>query len=101
MQLWQINILELQQTALGQVDEFIALHKLGVLIVLIYLVMAIGLGLIVLIRRGQRQNPQRRGIHVPPIILVERPTSPPPDTFDPFPPPHHYRRCDCDDHYPD
>lgn len=97
MQPWQIKILELEQTALGQLDEFIAQHKLGVFVALIYLVLTIGIGLIVLQCRGQRQNPQRGRTRVPPIIIIETPASPPVDTFDPFPPPHHHRHCDFDD----
>jgi hypothetical protein len=98
MQPWQIKVLELEQTALGQLDEFIAQHKLGVFLALFYVLMAAGIIFIVLLCRGQRRKPQRGQTHVSPIIIIETPTPPPPpDTFELFPPPHHYRHYDCDE----
>jgi hypothetical protein len=99
MQPWQTKTLELEVSVLGQFDEFIAHHKLGVFIALFYLLMALGIGLIVLICRGQRRKPQPGRSHIPPIIFIETPASPPPppDTFDPFPPPHHYTHYDYEE----
>jgi hypothetical protein len=102
MQPWQIKILELEQTALSQLDEFIAQHKLGVFLTLLYVFIALGVGLIVLLCRGQRRKPQRGRTYVPPIIIIETPAPPPPaDTFELFPPPHHYRDCDSEDRHLD
>lgn len=100
MQTWQIAILKLEQTALGQLDEFIAHHKLGVFVAATYLLMAFGVGFIALIFRGQRRRPRQSGTRIPPVIVIEMPAPPPPpppDTFDPFPPPHYYRHHDCDE----
>lgn len=98
MQPWQIKVLELEQTALGQLDEFIAQHKLGVFIAIIYLAIALGVGVIVLSCRGQQRRLRRGGACIPPIIIIETPAPPPPpDTFELFPPPHHYRDRDYDD----
>lgn len=99
MQAWQIEVLEWERTMFERLNEFIASHGLGVFIVLVYLVMAIGIGLIVLISRGQHRRLQQGGTHIPPVIFIEMPGPPSqPDTFDPFPPPHQYRHCDCDEH---
>jgi hypothetical protein len=100
MQPWQIKILELEQTILGQISGFITQHKLGAFLALSYVLMAAGIVFIVLVCRGQRRNPRHGGRRNPPVISIEMPgppSPPPPDDFNPFLPPHHYRDCDCDD----
>lgn len=101
MQSWQIKALELEASALGQLDEFIAHHKLGVFVAVIYLALALLAGFIALVFHDQRKKPSQRRTHVPPIVFVEiqapPPWPPPPDTFDPFPPPPHFTHEDYDE----
>ncbi len=105
MQSWQIQALEWEVSALGQLDEFIAQHKLGVFVAVIYLAMALLAGFIALVFHGQRRKPPQRRTHVPPVVFVEIQSPPswpsPPDTFDPFPPPHQFTHEDYDEFYED
>jgi hypothetical protein len=84
---------------LGQISGFIVQHKLGAFLALFYVLMAAGIVFIVFLCRGQRRKPRRGGRQHPPVIFIEIPGPPPPpsDDFNPFPLPHHYRDCDCDD----
>jgi hypothetical protein len=94
MQPWQIKVLEWEASALKDLDTFMADHALYVLIGLIYLVITLGIGLILLLRKSLKGKG-----HVQPVVFIGLPGPPPPpqDTFDPFPPPHHSAHCDCDD----
>jgi hypothetical protein len=98
MQSWQIKALELEASALNHLDGFIADHALYVFIGLVYLLIAFGIGLILLLRRSLKGKSVS---HIRPVIFIDLPGPPPlnTDTFDPFPPPHHSAHCDCDDDY--
>jgi len=98
MQPWQIKALELEQSALKHLDGIIADHPLYASLGFIYLLMAFGICLILLIIRGRKKLNGKSTFHVPPVIIhLSEPPPPPPDTFDPFPPPHHSTYYDHDD----
>ena len=91
MQPWQINILELEQSVLKHLGEFIAQHMLAVSICIIYSVIALGVWLMFHLRRRQGKRRSR------PVIFIETQAPPPQpgDTFSPFS--QHSGDCDCDD----
>lgn len=98
MQPWQIKALELEQSALKYLDGIIADHPLYASLGFVGLFMAFGLGLILLIISGRKNLKGKSTSRVPPIIIhLSEPPPPSPDTFDPFPPPHHTTHCDHDD----
>jgi len=98
MQSWQIKTLELEVSALNRLDGFIHEHALYFLMGAIYLLLALLVWVLCgALRRkgGQSMN------HVRPVIFIDLPGPPPapPDTFDPFPPPHHPVYDDYRDDY--
>jgi hypothetical protein len=87
MQPWQIKALELEASGLKHLDGFIHEHALG------FFIGAIGflLALLAWVLSGALRCKGGNSVsHVRPAIVIRlsRPP-PPPDTFDPFPPPHH------------
>lgn len=93
MQPWQIKVLELEGSLLESLGGFIHAHALCFLIAAIYLLLAVLAWVLSggLRPKGGKSLPYvRSGI----IILPGTPP-PPPETFDPFPPPHHPV---CDDY---
>jgi hypothetical protein len=101
MQDWQIKILELEVAGLKHLDDIIADHPLDIFIGLVYLLIAFGIGLIVVFCRGQRRRLRGDKPRIQPVVFIHLPgpPSPPPDSFEPFPPPHHHRPCDCNDEH--
>jgi hypothetical protein len=96
MQIWQIKALELEASALKHLDGFI--HKYP----FYFLVGAIYLRLVSLARvlsEALRRKAGKSMSQIRPVIFIDLPGSPPPppETFDPFPPPRHSAHCDCDD----
>ena len=99
----EINALELEVAALHELDGFIHEHALYCFVGVIYLLLALGIGLILLFSRGRKTGREKTTYYARPVIFIDAsgPPPPPPEPFDPFPPPHHFRHYDCDDHYPD
>lgn len=102
MQPWRIKALELEASALKSLDGIIADYGPYLFFGLVILLMAFGIWVLSV---GLRRK-LLKGTPLPysrPIIFIRLPGPPPPptDTFDPFPPPHHYRHCDSEDRYPD
>jgi hypothetical protein len=96
MQTWQIKALELEAAGLKHLDGFIHEHALG------FFIGAIGL-LLALLAWVLSGALRRKGgnFHVRPVVFIPLPGQPPPppDTFNPFPPPHHQAHDDyCDDY---
>ena len=96
MQSWQIRALELEASGLKHLDEFIHEHALG------FFIGAIGL-LLALLAWVLSGALRRKGgnFHVRPVVFIPLPGPPPssPDTFNPFPPPHHSVYYDHRDDY--
>jgi hypothetical protein len=86
MQSWQIKALELEVSALNHLDGFIHEHALYFLIGAIYLLLAL---LAWVLSGGLRRKGGKLMSCVRPAIVIRLPGPLPPDTFDPFPPPHH------------
>ena len=95
MQSWQIRALELEASALNHLDGFIHKHALYFLIGAIYLLLAL---LAWVLSGALRRKGGKSTHHVRPAVFIHLPGSPPPypDTFDPFPPPHHSAHCNHD-----
>jgi hypothetical protein len=95
MQAWQIEALELEAAGLKHLDGFMHEHALGFFIGAISLLLALLAWVLSGALRSKGENS-----HVRPAIFIHLPGPPPlpPDTFDPFPPPHHSA---CDDHCDD
>jgi hypothetical protein len=72
MQPWQIKALELEQSALKHLDKIIADHELYISVILVYLLIGLGIGLILLLCGG------RRKWRVRPVIFIQMPRPPPP-----------------------
>ena len=87
MQPWQIKALELEASGLKHLDGFIHEHALGCLIGAIYLLLA----LLAWVLSGalRRKGGKLMSCVRPAIVIRLSGPPPPPDTFDPFPPPHH------------
>jgi hypothetical protein len=88
MQSWQIKALELEASGLKHLDGFIHEHALGFFIAAIYLLLA----LLAWVLSGGLRRTLLKGKPMPHVtavigvqIPIGRPT-PPPETFDPFPP---------------
>ena len=98
MQPWQIKALELEVSVLKNLDGFIHEHALVFFIGAIYLLLAL---LEWVLSGGLRRKDWKSALHVRPGLFIHLPgsPSPPPDTFDPFPPPHHSAHCDHGDDY--
>jgi hypothetical protein len=96
MQPWQIKALELEVSALKHLDGFIHEHALYFFIGVIYLLLAL---LVWILSGALRRKGGKSTSHVWPVIFIDVSGTPPPppDRFDPFPPPHHYRHYDRDD----
>jgi hypothetical protein len=87
MQSWQIRALELEASGLKHFDGFIHEHALGFLIGAIGLLLA----LLAWVLSGalRRKGGKLMSCVQPAIIIRLSGPPPPPDTFDPFPPPHY------------
>jgi hypothetical protein len=98
MQSWQIKALELEVSALNHLDGFIHEHALYFLIGAIYLLLAL---LAWVLSGGLRRKGGKLMSCVRPAIVIHLsgPPPTPPDTFDPFPPPHHSAYGDYYDDY--
>jgi hypothetical protein len=97
MQPWEIKTLELEASALQHLDGFLHEHALYFLVGAIYLLLAL---LAWVLSGGLRRKGGNPMSSVRPAIFIHLPgPPPPPDTFDPFPPPHHSADCDHDDDY--
>ena len=84
MQSWQIKALELEVTALKELDGFIHEHALYFLVGIIYLLLALLAW--VLIVAFQRKGGQSTH-HVRPVVFIQSSAPPPLEPlFDPFPP---------------
>jgi hypothetical protein len=94
MQPWQIKALELEASGLKHLDDFIHEHALGFFIGAIYLLLAL---LAWVLSGALRRKGGKSALHVRPGLFIHLPGPPPPDTFNPFPPPHHSAHCDYDD----
>jgi hypothetical protein len=94
MQPWQIAALELEASGLKHLDDFIHEHALGFFIGAIYLLLAL---LAWVLSGALRRKGGKSALHVRPGLFIHLPGPPPPDTFNPFPPPHHSAHCDYDD----
>src|SRR5208282_1230297 len=96
MQSWQIKALELEASVLKHLDGFIREHALYFFIGAIYLLLAL---LVWVLSGALRRNGGKTMFHIRPALYIRLPGPPPlpPDTFDPFPPPHHSTHCDHDD----
>jgi hypothetical protein len=87
MQSWQIKALELEVSALNRLDGFIHEHALYFLMGAIYLLLAL---LVWVLCGALRRKGEKSVAYVRPAIVIRLSGPPPlPDTFDPFPPPHH------------
>ena len=88
MQPWQINALELEASGLKHLDGFIHEHALYFLIGAIYLLLAL---LAWVLSGALRRNGGKTTAHIRPALFIHLPGQPPPppETFDPFPPPYH------------
>jgi hypothetical protein len=87
MQSWQIKALELEASGLKHLDGFIHEHALYFLIGAIYFLLAL---LAWVLSGALRRKEGKLMSYVRPAIVIRLSGSPPPpDTFDPFPPPHH------------
>ena len=100
MQSWQIKALELEASALKSLDGIIADYGPYLFFGVVILLMIFGIG----VSSGGLRRKLLKGTSLPyvrPVIFIRLPGPPPPpsDDFDPFPPPDHYRHCDCDDEY--
>jgi hypothetical protein len=93
MQTWQIKALELEVSALKHLDGFIHEHALYFFIGVIYLLLAF---LVWVLSGALRRKGRKSTSHVRPVIFIDVSGPQPPDTFDPFPPPHHSAHCNCD-----
>ena len=87
MQSWQIRALELEASGLKHLDGFIHEHALGFLIGAIGLLLALLAW--VLCGALRRKGGILMSCVQPAIIIRLSGPPPPPDTFDPFPPPHY------------
>ena len=95
MQSWQIKALELEASALKNLDGFVHEHALYFSIGAIYLLLAL---LVWVLSGALRRKGGQYTHHVRPVIFIELPgPPPPPPEFDPFPPPHYCEHCNCND----
>ena len=96
MQPWQIKALELEASGLKHLDGFIHEHALYFYIGAIYLLLALFAWVL---SGALRRKGGKSASHVRPVLFIHLPGPPPspPDTFDPFPPPHHLAHCGHDD----
>jgi hypothetical protein len=97
MQPWQIRALELEASGLKHLDGFIHEHALS------FFIGAIGflLALLAWVLSGALRCKGGNSVsHVRPAIVIRLSgPPPPPDTFDPFPPPHYPAYDDHRDDY--
>ena len=91
MQPWQIKALELEQSVLNFLDRVLANYGLYIFMGLVFLLVPI----LAWVLSGGLRRKLLKSKPVPDVtavigvqIPIGRPT-PPPEPFDPFPPPHH------------
>jgi hypothetical protein len=96
MQTWQITAFELEAAGLEYLDGFIHEHALGFFNIAIGLLLA----LLAWVLSGAVRD-KGGNSHVRPVLFIHLPgpPQPPPDTFDPLPPPHHSMYDDHRDDY--
>jgi hypothetical protein len=93
----EVRALNSIRSFFGHLDHIIDRHPVLVTMGVLYLLILLGVLFTVHVVRRKAKGLIKPG---PSVIFIEStgPPSPPPDTFDPFPP-HHLTHCDCDRDY--